>query len=304
MKLYSLLNLFIAGVFSLFPVSTCFSSQRHSLIIGNSKYETVPLVNPENDSKTMAQKLRTMGFKVDLYNELSQKEMYDAIDAFFTEKKQIDEFLFFYAGHAIQVNGKNYLIPVDAKFESEDFLSRLFDVRYLIDKISSMKSTGVKIVILDACRDNPFSSNPLASSGLAEISAPSGTLIAFSTAPGKIAEDGEELNSPYVTNLLRSMSFPGRKIEDVFKEVRTKVKECTSGKQVPWEATSLETDFCFLPPIQPAKRNEKVKKTRLKLSKKKVAEVDRRCGKILMKLSLGMEALDSDEQDFLQNSCR
>jgi uncharacterized caspase-like protein len=302
-KLKYFIIFFTLGVLSAFSCTPCFASQRFALLIGNSKYSAVPLTNPENDSKALAQKLSSMGFQVKLFNDLSQKEMYDSVDSFFAEQKQINELLFFYAGHAIQVNGKNYLIPVDVNFESEDFLSRLFDIRYLMDKITSLKSTGIKIVILDACRDNPYSSHPLASSGLAEITAPSGTLIAFSTAPGKTAEDGDGANSPYVENLLRAMMVPGKKIEDVFKDVRTKVKECTNGRQIPWEATSLESDFCFLPSISPTKQEGKSLKSKAKLSKKQAADRDKRCNRILMKLSLGMEGLTSEEQELLQSLC-
>lgn len=279
-------------------------AKRVALIIGNTAYPEVPLANPLQDTKALAKQLSEVGFKVLLHTELKQSAMYDAIDTFIAESAQTTEILFFYAGHAIQVNGRNYLIPVSANFRADDMLSQLFDIRYLTDKLSSLKSARVKIIVLDACRDNPFSKNPLAASGLAEITAPVGTFIAFSTAPGKTAEDGEGENSPYVTSLLKAMTVPGRKIEEVFKEVRSRVNEETRGRQIPWEATSLEVDFFFkprltdLPPltVSPAKG--------AKQQKNKSNATRKLCNAILMKLSLGMEGLSIEEQKLLQTECR
>lgn len=282
---------------SLIVAIATFADQRTALIIGNADYAAAPLANPENDSKALAQQLTATGFKVTLLNNLGQAAMYDAVDSFINESLKTRELLFFYAGHAIQVNGKNFLIPVDASFGSDDLLSGLFDLRYLLDKLTDLHSARIKIIMLDACRDNPFSQHPLASSGLAEITAPSGTFIAFSTAPGKTADDGDDSNSPYIKHFLRCMSLPGRKIEDIFKEVRIRVKESTAGQQVPWEATSLEGDFYFLPPLERPTKRTPANKGSSRIDRKK-------CDKIMMKLSLGMEALTIEEQKLMQIVCR
>lgn len=303
LKLFiSLLTLSCATL--LIHTSVQASSKRMALVIGNSAYKAAPLPNPANDSKAIADQLTAAGFTVRLYKDLKQADMYDAVDSFIAESVQSSEMVFFYAGHAIQVNGKNYLIPVDAVFGSDDLLSRLFDLRYLLDKLTLLKTARAKVLMLDACRDNPFSRHPLAASGLAEITAPIGTFISFSTAPGKTAEDGDGDNSPYVTNFLKAVSIPGRKIEDIFKEVRTRVKEATMGAQIPWEATSLEADFYFFAPVAINTIQTNNTHKRSAVTKKQTSNVRKQCERILAKLSLGMEVLSLEEQKLLQSDCR
>lgn len=150
----------------------------------------------------------------------------------------------YYAGHGVQVNGANYLIPVDAEIDSESGVAS--DSIRADDIMQGVAQTGnrLNIVILDACRNNPFRGFRAVSRGLAQIEAPTGTMVAFSTAPGRVAHDGPKGgNSPYTAALARTMTEPGLRIEDVFKRVRQIVSGQTKGEQVPWESSSLVGDF-------------------------------------------------------------
>jgi uncharacterized caspase-like protein len=156
--------------------------------------------------------------------------------------------LFYYAGHGVQVKGRNFLVPVDAQIEREDELPyKAFDIGLVIEKMEAAHNP-LNIVILDACRNNPFvASSRSVTSGLAQMDAPSGSLIAFATAPGATAEDGRGSNGLYTSHLLRQMATPGLAIEEVFKRTRVAVKQSSSGRQIPWESTSLEGSFSFAP---------------------------------------------------------
>ena len=156
--------------------------------------------------------------------------------------------LFYYAGHGMQVKGKNFFLPVDADIQSEDEVPyRGIDANELLAKMESAKNR-VNLVILDACRNNPFARSFRSSAqGLAQMDAPVGTLVAFATAPGSVAADGTGRNGLYTQHLLASLNQPGLKIEDVFKRVRVGVRQGSRGKQIPWENTSLEGDFYFKP---------------------------------------------------------
>lgn len=283
-------------------ISPAVASGKAALVIGNSDYLTAPLANPANDAKAIAQRLGHLGFTVKSLINLDQPSMYEAVEIFFRENAGTSTLLFFYAGHAVQLNGKNYLIPVDAPLSADDLLSRLFDLRFLVGKLSEAGGK-TKLVILDACRNNPFSSRPQASSGLAEMNAPLGTFIAFSTAPGATAEDGDGIHSPYATHLLANLSRPGAKIEDVFKEVRVRVNEATQGAQIPWESTSLESDFYFVPPL-PLTESKLTKTSGTSAPSQNTAGAGKnRCSSLMLKLSLGVEPLNHEEKTFFR-SCR
>jgi hypothetical protein len=161
--------------------------------------------------------------------------------------------LFYYAGHGIQSKGQNFLIPVDAVVRSEaEIDEESVNLAYLLDRLEEAKNP-INIVILDACRDNPFArSFRTAARGLAHIDAPTGTLIAFATAPGRTAADGTGANGVYTEELLRVLDTPGLKVEDVLKRVRAGVTKRTEGRQVPWEASSLIGDFYFTAAAPPA----------------------------------------------------
>ena len=159
--------------------------------------------------------------------------------------------MFYYAGHGMQVKGRNYLLPVDAQISSEaSARSESIDLEQVLDHLSNAGSS-FNLVILDACRNNPFERRFRGSTGgLAQVDAPKGTLIAFATAPGKVAMDGEGKNSTYTTALLRTMAEPGLSVESMFKRVRGEVARVTNDQQIPWESSSLTGDFYFVASAQ------------------------------------------------------
>lgn len=223
------------------------ATPRIALVIGNGAYPGVAaLKNPVNDALDVAGKLKTFGFKVTVKTNVSLKEMLRALTAFGDSIRPGSEILFYYAGHAMQVRGRNYLIPVDAEIRTENAVSsESVDVEQLLDKLAAAR---LSLVILDACRNNPFEQRFRGGGqGLASINAPTGTLIAYSTAPGKVASDGEGRNGLYTQELLASMSVQGVKVEDVFKRVRANVVRKSGEAQVPWESSSLTGDFYFRP---------------------------------------------------------
>ena len=220
---------------------------RVALVIGNSAYPGVgALKNPANDARDIGAKLKRLGFEVVVRTDLKQKEMLRALTDYGEKVTPGSEALFFYAGHGMQVRGRNYLIPVDAEIGGENSVSsEAVDVDQLLDKLVSAR---LSMVILDACRNNPFELRFRGGGqGLAQINAPTGTLIAYSTAPGKVAADGKGRNGLYTAELLAAMDTPGIKIEDVFKRVRAGVIDKSQGAQTPWESSSLTGDFYFLP---------------------------------------------------------
>jgi len=231
--------------------ATAPAEQRVALVIGNSAYKSSPLLNPINDARAMARVLGESGFKVISRENAGQKEMLLALRDFGDALKNGGVGLFYYAGHGMQIKGRNYLIPVDANIEREDEVAYTsVDANQILDKMEAA-GNRMNIVILDACRNNPFArSFRSAGSGLAQMEAPVGTLVAFSTAPGSVAGDGSGANGLYTQHLLTAIKEPGSKIEDVFKRVRKNVRQDTESKQIPWESTSLEGDFVFvaLPP--------------------------------------------------------
>lgn len=225
---------------------------RMALVIGNSAYQTVTeLPNPANDAKAVAELLAAAGFEVTTAPDLGQAEMRRAIGDFsarVAEKGADTVALVFYAGHGLQVDGENFLVPVDARITRESDVPlqtvRLADVMNALAAVPSR----TRIVILDACRNNPFSEiNKVVGRGLAIVDAPSGSIVSYSTAPGSEAEDGEGTNSPYTQALLGVAREPGMPIEQAFKRVRYAVHQATSGRQTPWESSSLTADFVFFP---------------------------------------------------------
>jgi hypothetical protein len=224
---------------------------RIALVIGNSAYESNPLANPVNDARLISQTLKELGFDVIEHLDVTRKKMRRAIVAF--EKKLRDGGtsavgLFYYAGHGLQVKGKNFLVPIDADIQRDyEVDDEAVDANNILE---AMEFAGNKLnfVILDACRNNPYSrSFRSASRGLARMSAPSGTLVAYSTAPGDVAADGTGANSPYSEALARAMRIPGAPVEQVFKQVRIAVRTNTKEAQTPWESSSLTGNFSFLP---------------------------------------------------------
>lgn len=218
-----------------------------ALVIGNGAYAGVgELSNPVNDATDVAAKLRQLGFDVTLRTDADYLTMRRALTDFGRQVKEGSVVLFYYAGHGMQVRGKNYLLPVDARIQIEnDVGTEAMDVDFLLDKLSPAR---LSVVILDACRNNPFERRFRGGSGagLAHMAAPTGTLIAYSTAPGKVAADGEGRNGLYTGELLKAMSVPGLQVEDVFKQVRSSVVKLSGDTQTPWEASSLTGSFYFI----------------------------------------------------------
>lgn len=228
---------------------------RLALVIGNTRYSQAPLKNPVNDAKGIAGELQKIGFEVNLRLDAGRREMIDAFQSFSAalgSKKAVG--IFYYAGHGAQLAWKNYLIPVDAEIEKlEDLQSKTVELNSLLQGLVKAKNP-MNVIILDACRDNPFGRKlPNNQKGLSQFDAPPGSLLAYATAPGNVAADGEGINGLYTENLLRELKVPEAKIEDVFKRVRLAVRRKSEGRQIPWESTSLEEDFYFIPPAQQKK---------------------------------------------------
>ncbi|MEI6609058.1 MAG: caspase family protein, partial [Deltaproteobacteria bacterium] len=225
------------------------TEQRIALVIGNSTYSSAPLKNPVNDATDVAATLKSLGFNVILKTNATKREMGSAVEEFGKQLKARDVGLFYYAGHGVQLSGVNYLIPVSAKINEEtDIEYEAIDAGRILATMYNAKSR-VNIVILDACRDNPYvRSFRSATRGLAIIAkAPMGTIVSYSTSPGDVARDGKDRNSPYTSSLVQYMKEPGLSIEQVFKNVRQKLNRETRGKQIPWELSSLQGDFYFVP---------------------------------------------------------
>ena len=225
-------------------------AKKVALVIGNARYTTGDLKNPVNDARAMAKALRAKGFEVILRENTTKPELESAIADFGEALTEGATALFYYAGHGIQVQGHNFLLPVDVKIASEQRVKlETVDVDVVVDQMTAAH-TKVSMVVLDACRNNPFERRFRAvGGGLAQVSAPEGTFIAYATAPGSIAADGEGANGVYTQEILRAIERPGLKVEDVFKTVRVNVSRITGGTQVPWESSSLTGDFYFTLPL-------------------------------------------------------
>ncbi len=222
---------------------------RYALVIGNASYKNSPLDNPVNDVRDIATSLRRLGFHVIQKENLSRKDMGDSIREFGDLIAKGGVGLFYYAGHGMQVNGKNYLIPVNANIQHEDEVAyESVNVDRLLAKLDSA-GNRLNIVILDACRNNPFArSFRSGSRGLARMNAPVGTLIAYATSPNSVASDGKrgERNGLYTKYLLANMEIPGVEIGKMFRKVRRAVRIATNKAQIPWENSSMEGDFYFV----------------------------------------------------------
>jgi hypothetical protein len=226
------------------------TARRIALVIGNGAYTSAPpLKNPPNDARDMSATLRTLGFDVTNGINVNQREMKRLIREFGQKLRAGGSGLFYYAGHGVQSKGHNYLVPVDADIQSEaEVEDSGVDVSLVLNYMDDAQN-GLNIVILDACRNNPFSrSFRSASSGLAQVDAPTGTLIAYATAPGRVAADGVGQNGLYTSELLKAMLVSGLSATEMFMRVRAEVMRLTANKQVPWEASSLVGTFYFSAP--------------------------------------------------------
>ena len=230
--------------------------KRFALVIGNKNYAIAPLKNSANDANAIADSLTDMGFLVTLLKDSNLSDLNTQVQQFYAEvKKDFHDkklALIYYAGHAIQVNHHNYIVPLGMQFESyPQFISGLYKIDSLFTEINKSENLQ-NIIILDACRNNPFENDEVAdngnmSSGLAPIKAPSNTIIAFATEPGGVAADGKRKNGVYTKHLLRHIAKQ-ISVEEVFKKVRTGVAKETRNKQIPWEHSSLLNEVFFSPP--------------------------------------------------------
>lgn len=229
------------------------AERRLALVIGNGDYKVGPLANPTNDSTLIAATLEGAGFEVTHVQNLGYRDLQRSVIGFGRNLRAAGEDtvgLVYYAGHAVQAGGENYLIPVDA--DLQDSLDLEIQTLQVGTLMKSLEAAGnrLNMVVLDACRNNPFPSmSRSADRGLAKIDAPFGTLLAYSTAPGDVAADGSGANSPYTRALAKAIRLPGLPVEQMFKQVRLEVMERTGNQQVPWESSSLTGDFYFTPEI-------------------------------------------------------
>jgi len=241
-----LLTLFVTLLVLLAAPARADYTKRLALVIGNSDYDSSPLKNPVNDASDMEKMLTGLGFEVIARMNANQKQMEDAIRQFQGKLTKDSMGLFFFAGHGMQVGGVNYLIPIGAKISQEsDIKYESVDAGRVLD---AMHNAGnpLNIVILDACRDNPFARSYRSSSkGLARMDAPTGTFIAYATAPGDTAADGDGRNGVFTKYMLEYMPTPNLEVDKVLKKVRVSVMRETSKRQVPWQSSSLTGDFFF-----------------------------------------------------------
>ncbi|MEY3272316.1 MAG: hypothetical protein RLZZ341_1217 [Pseudomonadota bacterium] len=221
---------------------------RVALVVGNGAYPDAPLDNPANDARAMAERLGGLGFEVLALRDARREQMLEAVQRLGSALARAPEGvgLLYYAGHGLQLDARNFMVPVDARLGSAaDIARQTVDVGEVIAAFRKA-ATRVNIVVLDACRDNPFG-GITSGRGLAPLDAPAGTFLAYATAPGNVASDGEAGSSHglYTQHLLTELARPQARIEDVFKRVRFAVRRASKGAQIPWESTSLEDDFVF-----------------------------------------------------------
>ena len=261
-----LLGMLVVG-FVLFALTAAAPAQaqpadkRIALVIGNARYPKVPLDNPENDARLIANNLRKLGFDVNEQLNVNVLQFRRALREFARRVQEDDAIaVLYYAGHGVQIDGRNYLLPVDINLrDQEEVKDESVDIEELfLSRIEKARSHP-RIVILDACRDNPFAGktrNIRSAGGLAEMGA-RGTLIAFASAPGAPAEDGPSgRNSVYTKHLAVEMMVPGLEVEQMFKNVRVKVLRDTRERQLPWVNTSLTSNFSFNPQGNPPPAQE------------------------------------------------
>lgn len=228
-----------------------------ALVVGIGAYQNAPpLPNPPQDARAIAESLKKLGFQVEMAIDPDKSRLEQAVKRFGDQLQGAKVGLFFYAGHGLQVSGRNYLIPADAKIENERSLPfAAVDADLVLTQMET--STPVSLIFLDACRDNPFSRSLARSMGtrsaavgrgLAQIAAGEGSLIVFATQPGNVAEDGKANHSPFTEALLKNLTTPGLEVRQMLTRVRQQVKEQTNGKQIPWDHSSLTQDYYFLGP--------------------------------------------------------
>lgn len=234
------------------------TAERMALVIGNSAYPRgATLKNPIADATAVSRELEALGFKVTLVRDAGWKELQEEVREFTRRAEGSRMRLVFYAGHGAQIRGRNYLVPVDVSVaDTDELVRKSVELSELVERLSRQPQ-AVNVVVLDACRNNPASNLALAADGrqlktrgtapgLARVSAPAGSLIAYSTAPGQVADDGANTrNSLYTKHLLQHLHTPGITLEQMFKRVRIGVMQDSANQQQPWEENSLSVDVCL-----------------------------------------------------------
>jgi hypothetical protein len=228
------------------PIPASENASKVSLVVGNSAYPRMQLRNAVNDARDVSALLASAGFTVDLQLEVTRSAFIEAIQRFGSAVQRSGTKLavFYYAGHGVQLDWRNYLLPVDAQVSTgAELKSQCIDIGLLLDTFAAAKDTN-HVAILDACRNDPFGgSYKPAQSGLSQVDAPVGSLLAYSTSSGSVAFDGERKNGLYTGHLIREWSRHDANLENALKRVRLNVRLESQGKQVPWESTSLESDI-------------------------------------------------------------
>lgn len=220
--------------------------KRVALVIGNSHYKVRPLQNPDHDAEDISGVLRTFGFTVQTKTNVNHREMEEAVNKFVQEIQEGDVALFYFSGHGVQVKGENYLIPIDDSIQMEaDLRFKTLNAGLVLAKMEESRNRA-NIVILDACRNNPFKGLfRSTSTGLSKMDAPKGTLIAYATSPDAVAADGTGRNSPYTKHLIEALKVKDITIEQALKLVARAVNRETGGQQIPWIASSMLDDIYF-----------------------------------------------------------
>jgi len=252
-RVRSLLAVAVAYALLVLPAA---AEKRVALVVGNSAYvHSGALSNPVNDAGDMGDALKQVGFEVILGLDVDKRAFDTKIRDFARALEQADVAVFFYAGHGLQVSGRNYLIPVDARLQGErDLDFEAVAVDFVMRQMELEREGKTNVVFLDACRDNPLSRNLARSmgtrsasigQGLAQVQTGVGTFIAYSTQPGNVALDGAGRNSPFTAALAKRVAEPDRNLTSVMIDVRKDVLNATNGKQVPWDHSALTGEFYF-----------------------------------------------------------
>jgi uncharacterized caspase-like protein len=242
------------------------AEKRVALVVGNSNYAQVgTLANPANDANDISTALKSAGFEVILGLDVDKREFDTKVRNFADLLEDADVAIFFYAGHGLQVSGRNYLIPVDARLQGErDLDFDAVNLDFILKQMELGRADKTNIVFLDACRDNPFTRNLARSmgtrsasigKGLAQVDTGVGTFISYSTQPGNVALDGTGRNSPFTAALAKHVREPGHNLTSVMIQVRKDVLAATGGKQVPWDHSALTGEFYFQQTAVPGQRS-------------------------------------------------
>lgn len=232
------------------PGEQAAQERRLALVVGNNTYLKAPLRNPVNDARAVAVALRDVGFTVTEALDVSRPQLERAIDTFVAQLTAGDVALFFYAGHGFQLEGENYLVPVDfAATDLADARYEAYSASRVHDKITA-KGVRLVVLVLDACRDNPFQTARSTNAGWAMMGAGQGIYIAFATAPGDTASDDPVgTNGLFTRYFVQALREPGLRLDDVFNRVRAEVVRASSNRQVPWTTSSVVGDFVFRPAV-------------------------------------------------------